>query len=280
MNSPSLSLHRLTDRISWSSPDEFRDRPILGAVLGRRSTLIVEGGASPKHAAEWVAAVEGLGGPPVRFAALTHYHWDHVFGCSALGVPVIAQRGTWQVMSAMARLDWRDAALDARVARGEERPVLADHMKIEMTDAERGALTISPPEVIFDEEVELDLGEIHARVIHVGGDHTPDSSIVFIPEERTVFLGDCLYNGSIGQAGWYYTTRRLFPLLDRLQALEADHYLLAHEESPMTRDDLAREADTMRRIGEAVARGEDVGELNEEQRFYYECFVRGREEQG
>jgi glyoxylase-like metal-dependent hydrolase (beta-lactamase superfamily II) len=277
---PPLALHSLTPHISWSSPDSVRDRPILGAVIGSRATLLIEGGASPKHAQEFLAALGELNPAPVRFAALTHYHWDHVFGCSALGVPVIAQRGTAQVMTAMARLDWRDAALDARVERGEERPVLADHIKVEMTDAERRVLTITPPDLIFDGEVELDLGDLHARVIHVGGDHTPDSSIIFIPEERTVFLGDCLYNGAFGADGWYYTPRNLFPLLDRLQALDADHYLLAHEEAPMTREDLAREAGTMRRIGEAVARGEDLGELNEEEKFYAECFVRGRDMQG
>jgi glyoxylase-like metal-dependent hydrolase (beta-lactamase superfamily II) len=277
---PPLTLHPLSPHISWSSPDSVRDRPMMGAVMGSRATLIVEGGASPKHAQEFLAALADLGAAPARFAALTHYHWDHVFGCSALGVPVIAQRGTSQVMIAMARLDWRDAALDARMARGEERPVLADHIKIEMTDSERASLTITPPDLIFDDEVELDLGDLHARVIHVGGDHTPDSSIVFIPEERTVFLGDCLYNGAYGEAGWYYTPRNLFPLLDRLQALDADHYLLAHEEAPMTRDDLAREADTLRRIGTAVARDEALGAMNEEEKFYWECLVRGREVQG
>jgi glyoxylase-like metal-dependent hydrolase (beta-lactamase superfamily II) len=260
----------------------------MGAVTGKRGTLIVEGGASPEHARGFLAGVAELKAAPARVAAVTHWHWDHTFGIGALGLPTIGHRETWRKVAEMASLDWSDAALDGRVARGEERSFLADHIKIEMTDAERAALVVTPPDLIFDDEIEVDLGEITARIIHVGGDHTPDSSIVFIPEERAVFLGDCLYNGTVGETGWYYTTRSLFPLLNLLLGLDAEHYVIAHAPAPLARAEFVRQAEELRLIGEVVTQnGEDreasVSQLEEafgepldaDRMDNLDCFIRG-----
>ncbi len=78
-----MELRRLTDRVYTSPPDFVRDRPAMGAVLGDRSTLIVEAGASPAHAAEFQAELERLGRAPARVVAGAHWHWDHVFGIAA-----------------------------------------------------------------------------------------------------------------------------------------------------------------------------------------------------
>jgi glyoxylase-like metal-dependent hydrolase (beta-lactamase superfamily II) len=250
-----MELQSLTPHVFWSLPDAPRDRPILGAVVGRRGTLLVDAGASPAHAVEFLAALAArvdLTAHPPRFAALTHWHWDHVFGLAALGVPTLAHRETHRRMAAMARLDWRDGALDRRVAAGEETPFIAEHLKLEISNAERANLVIALPDLTFDDAVEVDLDGITCQVIHVGGDHSPDSCVVFIPQERTVFLGDCLYSG-FGPDGYLYTPARLFPLLDTLTALDAETYLLAHQPTPFTHAQLAAEADLFHRLGAAAA---------------------------
>ena len=145
-----------------------------------------------------------------------------------------------------------------------------------------------PPDVIFDEAVEVDLGNLTVRVIHVGGDHTPDSSVVYVPEEKVVLLGDCLYNGAVGADGWYYTAKNLYPLLGLLLGLQAEHYLLGHAPQPLSRADLVREVEEMRLIGEVVTQNEGEREaaerqleeafgepLNEDRKDTLECFVRG-----
>ncbi|NMB90422.1 MAG: MBL fold metallo-hydrolase [Chloroflexi bacterium] len=248
----SLPLFPLSQNVYWSAPDPERDRPVLGAVLGTRRTLLVETGASPAHARQFLQAIQSLGGPAPRYAALTHWHWDHVFGSGALDLPTIAHRETQRRVAAMARLDWRDAALEARVQAGTDSPFIAKHVKIELSEAQRAALEIVPPDVIFDERLEIDLGGRTCQVIHVGGDHSPDSSIVFVPEERVVFLGDCLYSSS-GPAGYRYTAEGLFPLLDTLEALRADTYLWGHHPRPYSRADFLAEAGLLRRTYEAVA---------------------------
>ncbi|MCL4560201.1 MAG: MBL fold metallo-hydrolase [Chloroflexi bacterium] len=246
-----LKLNSLTPRVVWSPPEEKGDRPVMGAVLGEHSTLIVEAGASPAHAASFRSALGKLKAAPARFVAVTHWHWDHVFGIAELNLPTIAQRETYRRVMEMSGLDWRDAALDQRLAAGEEISFVVDQVKVELSDRERAHLVIAAPDVLFDEQVEVALGGVTCRIIHVGGDHSPDSSVVHIPEEGVVFLGDCFYSGFSGD-DLFYTTGKLFPLLDKLEGLGAQYYLLAHAAEPYTRDKFIEEAHLLRRIGLVV----------------------------
>jgi glyoxylase-like metal-dependent hydrolase (beta-lactamase superfamily II) len=238
----------LTPRVAWSPPDAETDRPIMGALIGQRCTLIVETGASPAHAAQFRLGLAELHATKPGFAAVTHWHWDHVFGTASLNLPTIGHKETRQRVLEMARLDWRDNALNARVAAGQESASIADHVKVEMSNAERGALVIAAPDVVFTDGVEVDLGGLTAQIFHVGGDHAADSSVIYTPEERVAFLGDCFYSGS-HENGVFYTQARLFPLLDRLEALPAEYYVLSHDPQPLARAAFLHEANNLRRTG-------------------------------
>ncbi len=170
---------------------------------------------------------------------------------------------------------------------GEENPFIADHVKVEMTEAERAHLVILSPDLIFDDRLDVDLGGLSARVIHVAGDHSPDSSIVYIPEEQVVFLGDCLYTGP-SEKGHIYTLDRLFPLLDTLVSLDAQTYLIAHEAEPTPRSAFLKEASLLRRLGSlaAACRGDHLSALvqlesedgappSEDEVIYLEAFING-----
>lgn len=241
----------LTPRVAWSPPDPERDRPVLGAIIGQQKSLMVDTGASPSHANQFRRGLAELAAAEPGYAALTHWHWDHVFGTGALNLPIIGHVETRQRVQELARLDWRDNALNARVAAGQETASSASNIKMEMSSAERGMLVIIPPDVIFTDGVEVDLGGLSARVFHVGGDHTPNSSVVYTPQERVVFLGDCFYSGTRSGRS-FYTLARLFPLLDRLEGLAADYYVLAHDPHPWTRAEFLHQANNMRRTGELM----------------------------
>src|SRR4051794_30435918 len=193
------------------SPDSTTDRPVLGAITGAYGTLLVDAGNSPAHAELLLEAVEDVDATPPAYVALTHWHWDHVFGTSALVLPTFACTETRQVVAEMARLDWSDAALDRRVADGTEIAFCADMIKAELP--ERTGLSLRVPDIVFDDQVTVDLGGITCQLVHVGGDHASDSCVVYVPEERIMFLGDCLYP-AIYTPVRQYTVARLFPLID------------------------------------------------------------------
>jgi glyoxylase-like metal-dependent hydrolase (beta-lactamase superfamily II) len=158
-------------------------------------------------------------------------------------------------MQVMAGLDWGDEALDRRVAAGTEIAFCRDMIRAELPD--RAKLAIRPPELAFAGEVRIDLGGVTCRLIHVGGDHAHDSTIAFVPEARVAFLGDCIYD-DLHHGARRLTTGQILPLLDRLLALEADYYLAAHHEAPLSRAELEAEARLFTTIGRAIAQvGDD-----------------------
>jgi glyoxylase-like metal-dependent hydrolase (beta-lactamase superfamily II) len=181
----------LSAHVDMFTPDERSDRPALGAVHGEHGMLLVEGGASTAHLVAFVAELERRGRPPVVGIVLTHWHWDHSFGSAAVDTPVIAHRLSAEALTRQAAFDWSDEALDARVAAGTELDFCRDMMKLEMPD--RSRLRIVLPSVVVDEHHAVELGGATAVIDHVGGDHAPDSLAVYVPEDRVIFLGDCLY---------------------------------------------------------------------------------------
>ncbi|MCP5101391.1 MAG: hypothetical protein GY943_38080 [Chloroflexi bacterium] len=40
-------LNQISEHIYWFSPDDSTDRPTLGAIVGKKGTLIVDAGNSP-----------------------------------------------------------------------------------------------------------------------------------------------------------------------------------------------------------------------------------------
>ncbi len=117
---PEHTLRRLTNHVWWLNPYADTDRPTLGVVVGSVGSLVVDAGASPAHARTLRAELERHALPPPRFVALTHWHWDHVFGLAAFDAPALASLETQRIVGVMAGQDWSDAALDERVAQGRE----------------------------------------------------------------------------------------------------------------------------------------------------------------
>jgi cyclase len=48
--------------------------------------------------------------------------------------------------------------------------------------------------ITFDEVHKIDLGSVHLKLIHTGG-HTPESFIVWLPEDRVLFPSDLIFSG-------------------------------------------------------------------------------------
>ena len=247
--------HRLTDHVYYLSPDSTTDRPVLGAIAGTKGTLVVDAGNSPAHAQVLLDYLAAANLAPPRYLALTHWHWDHWFGAAVFDLPTFAHVETRRILVEQAAWDWNDAALDARVTQGIEIAFCRDMLKAELPD--RSGLVLRPPDIAFTDTLEIDLGGVTCRLIHVGGDHAADSTIVFIPEERVVFLSDCRYE-DLYVTPRRYTTAKVFPLFERLLGLEADIYLGGHEPEPIPRTALTAEAALLRQIGQTVDRiGDD-----------------------
>lgn len=239
---------RLTENIYILPFDHSSDRPTLGAITGNKGTLIVDAGNSPAHADLFLTGLKDLIRSPARYVALTHWHWDHVFGIATMNLSTLAQRGTNEKLVKMAGYAWDDESLDERVRNGQEIAFCRDNIKIELPD--RAGLEIATADIIFNDRLEVDLGNLTCRIENVGGDHSADSSVIYIPEEKVLFLGDCL-NLDLYQPVWTFTTAKLYPLIDKILSYDAVYYVDSHH-PPVTRDELLEDCSELKIIGATV----------------------------
>lgn len=210
---------------------------------------MLDAAASSDHARLFLDALKAENVTAPQFVALTHWHWDHIFGAHELNLPIIAHMLTAEQIAIQSRYSWTDAALDQRVADGTEIAFCADNIKLELPEPRD--LKIVLPHIVFQDPLDIHLGGVSVHVQHVGGDHAHDACVMHIMPDKVLFLGDCLYD-AIYTPIRHYTTRRLFPLLDTIFSFDAEYYIEGHTPTVMTRAELVAMTDNMRLIGGLV----------------------------
>ena len=61
-----------------------------------------------------------------------------------------------------------------------------------------------PVDTLFDDEIRIDLGGVHVRLIGVGPNHTRGDTVMFVEEDRVLFTGDVVmsvFPSASAQAG-------------------------------------------------------------------------------
>ncbi len=209
-------LQQITERCFYLPFDERTDRPSLGYVRGDRFALLVDGGNSPDHMALMHRALEEQGLPREHLAAVTHSHWDHTYGLCATDAPVIACRKAQEALLAMQHWAWTPEAMEHRLESRED--ILFCHSFILKEYADPSAIRVRAADIVFDDFLELDLGGVHALLARLNNSHSADSAVVFIPEEKVVYLGDIAYKDLHHEPPCWHANRRadLMGQLDRL----------------------------------------------------------------
>ncbi|RDI40943.1 MBL fold metallo-hydrolase [Falsibacillus pallidus] len=239
------SINKIGKRFWYITPISETDRPILGMVVGDNKTLMIDAGNSEDHARYFLNELFQREVPNPDMVVLTHWHWDHIFGLSALPNTVsVASKETKMEMEKLIPLSWSDEAIDARVKEGTEIEFCAKAIKNEYTD--HRDIKIVLPDLTFEKRVEIDLGGITCIVQHVGGDHASDSVVVYVEEEKILFLGDCIYPDIFSEKE-NYTIKQTLRLLDELEVFDADTYILSHQKA-ISKEEFKQEAAMLRTI--------------------------------
>ena len=253
-------IHSLSDNIYYSDPVAATDRPLLGFITGSRASLMVDSGISPAHAREFLTAIARFEPAPLKYQFLTHWHWDHVFAIPTVGAECIAHALTEEKLQEMRGYSWDDTGIEQLVEAGFLPRFGADCLKAEMPAKQERV--IGSVDRVFTESLELDLGGITARIEHLGGTHTGDSSVLYVPEGKVVFAGDCIYARRFnGRSG--YRLDELTAMTEQLRSYDADHYLISHE-VPYTREALFGFLDRLIEIGRIVGDESDYAQAEQE----------------
>lgn len=249
---------------------------------------MIDAGNSEEHAQLFLEMLKEQNVSSPDFVALTHWHWDHIFGLPVLQEALsIAHSETKKEMSTLVSYEWTDEALDTRVKEGTEIEFCAECIKKEFNEKARN-IKIIPPTLTFQNQLELDLGEVTCVLKHVGGDHSHDSVVMYIKEEKILFLGDCIY-ADIFSSKWNYTTKRTVTLIDELEKFDAETYILSHG-TAINREEFLKEIQLLKTVGtyteahkgdeekiKAAYKQELDRELNEDELETITYFVNGYE---
>ncbi len=241
------TLKQITDHVYYMPPAK-PDRPSLSAVVGTNEVVMLDAGASAAHTRQFLDQLTEQGISAPTYVALTHSHWDHVFGATEVGAQIVAQSLTAERLKELAKRDWSDVGLEQQITQGKATTRSVEDIKEELPTPR--TVCIAPPNIIFEHSLELQLGTVTCQIKHVGGDHAADSSVMFILPDRVLFLGDCLYNTIY--APRQYTALRLLPLLDSLQAFDAAYYVEGHEAKVMIRAEFDDYITKMREAAQLV----------------------------
>ncbi|MGW7569418.1 MBL fold metallo-hydrolase [Streptomyces tendae] len=189
-----------------------------GLVLGSDAALMVDAGSSLAEGARLREAARRLAGRRVTHLALTHPHFDHVFGAAAF-------------QNAEVHGAYGAAGTDALFAPGGQgrRALRADAVAEGLGPgaAREAAEALSPVRHEVRGEQPLDLGGGRQVVLaDVGPGHTGHDLAVLVPgAPAVVFCGDLVEESGEPQAGPDAVPERWPAALDRLLGLGGDDAL-------------------------------------------------------
>ena len=144
-----------------------------GVLAGGEGVTLIDTCFTERRTRDLLAAVDSLGRGPVRTLVNTHHHGDHT-------------HGNWLV--------------DSATVIGHERcreEVIASGTISEAVfpGVDWGEVRVRPPFVTFAERVALWVDDLRVEVEFVGPAHTTNDVVVWVPERRTLFAGDLVFNG-------------------------------------------------------------------------------------
>ncbi|OPG99634.1 hydrolase glyoxylase [Chryseobacterium mucoviscidosis] len=273
-------LNQLSETIYYLSNQNDKERPTLGLVCGDKYSLVVDGGNSVQHARDFLHEIEKLNVPPVKYVVITHAHWDHFLGMNEYGATIIMNSLTSQKMN-----EWRDYSYDDRSLQEyvDSKKMTSHCMEtIQNEIPKRETFQLCPPDITFEKSLHLDLGNKVCVLETIQSTHTDDSTVVFIPDEKVIFLGDSVYCTTTKDL-YHFKKSNLLPMIEDIQKYDATHFLLGHESiCDLEEMDkyykeliLANNAVKSTSLEEAIERFEAANErkANDDELFFLQGFV-------
>lgn len=167
-------------------PDEGAN---VGLIHTHQGMILIDTTSSPADIKVLLEAVDARP-EEVRMVINTHSHSDHTWGNQLFDCPILAHRLCQERMQSSIKSDWSLEVLQSYIADMEKTdPTRAEGFRKVVKD-----LRITLPDQVFDDRLEGELGGLKYEVIHLGG-HTPDLSVVWLPEKRLLFASDLIFQG-------------------------------------------------------------------------------------
>ena len=149
--------------------------PNIGIVVGSRAALVIDTGLGERNGATVVRVVHSLSKAPILYLTTTHFHPEHASGLQAFPPSTVLIRNTVQ----QEEMDKLGAGMIDRF-RG---------MSAQNKDLLQN-VELRAPDILFDKEVNVDLGGVTARLFWLGPAHTEGDELVYVEPDSVLLPGD------------------------------------------------------------------------------------------
>jgi glyoxylase-like metal-dependent hydrolase (beta-lactamase superfamily II) len=228
------------------APDTFPQSNTT-VIIGDEAVLVVDSTYLPSAAKEDIAQIKKWTNKPVRYLLNTHWHFDHTMGNAAYaeafpGLLIIAQRETRNSCVGynpgwFERFPKRAEVFKKALDSGKDtngNPLTEQDRKDYQTAiegispvwAEYKVLKDRTPNVVFDSEMDLDLGNREVRLQFLGKGNTMGDAIAYLPKEKILVTGDLLVH-PIPYLGGGFPTEHL-ATLKKLALIDAETIVPGH----------------------------------------------------
>lgn len=214
---------------TWIFPlDSVKDRPNLGYIKGDKMAVAVDAGHSSSHVEDFYRALEAEGLPLPDLTVITHWHWDHTFGMHAVHGRTMARPETNQHLAGIIR-EMKDDP-------GYAGWFLNSDACIRREYAGGVPLVVVPAQEEITGDTQIDLGGVTAQISYLPSPHTEDALMVYVPEDRVVYVGDA----QLGEfPTWLMDYDKLDALAERIRGLDVKTVIDGHWKPYRKQDYLA-----------------------------------------
>jgi glyoxylase-like metal-dependent hydrolase (beta-lactamase superfamily II) len=188
--------------------------PNIGIVVGSKGTLVVDTGLGRRNGVLVAGVAAKLAKSSRLLLTTTHFHPEHVTGQSGFPADTVVIRPNVQQKeleeSGAGMIDFFRSRSDVN------KELLAD-------------AGIDKSDILFDNELTLDLGDVTARLLTFGPAHTNGDMLIFIEPDKVLISGDVAQNNfAILPIGTQSTIKSWLAVLDRTAELKPSLILPDH----------------------------------------------------
>lgn len=220
------------------------------AIIGDNGVLVFDTGNIPSSTRRQIAEIRKLTDKPVRYVVNSHWHPDHNLGNAEYraAFPAAVFIGTSATRQGvldrvpgyfdqMKSFHPSDSSLRTALARGtlrdgqpipESLRVIWEIITRDYAEFLPEVLTAkpSPPDLVFDDSLTIDLGHRTVKIVRPGRGNTAGDAYVYLPDSRTLLTGDlvtlpCPFPGTAFFGDW-------IDGLDKIEALNAATIVPGH----------------------------------------------------
>lgn len=221
-----MELKKLNDRIFYYPHQQETDRPMLVYLKGERIMMAIDAGNSADHVDEFYDALESKGLKKPDFTVITHWHWDHTFGMHHIHGLSVAHIRTNEFLD-IERAKLSDNEYVKFLKKDDE------CLNREYGDNKKIVVVLS--DIQFEKELTINLGGVTARIFHVESPHSEDTVLIYVPEEKILFLGDSTSEDFFNDS--YMDRDKLDKLINLIESTDCKYCILGHAE-PLTKEEL------------------------------------------